>query len=521
MDKKSLILHPLLFGVFPLFLIFSHNIAEASLKEFLFYVGGMLILVTLGHAIFHFFVRDRMKSGLLLSLFLLLFFSYGHAVGLIQDFRLRMDGQVWGPNALLYPLFGGVLLLGTVFFMRVKNPLGWTKTMNYFALMLIALCLFDVGAFYAQTGLFQPKTENQGTATVTGLSDVSGKRKPDIYFIVVDGYSRADMLQEMFHFDNTPFLQNLVNKGFFVVPKSTSNYVWTMNSIATTLNMKYLDELAEEMGVEGKDRKPIKDLIIHNEVMRLLKGYGYQVVVVSSSGFSTTLEIPADRHIYYRYSLSEFQNHLLNLTPVPVLLRRYSKWGGLQYEVHRNNMRFALDALSNLSNVPSPKFVYAHLHVPHAPFVFGAQGEPVTPHEPFALRSTLEGEEYIQGHNDQITFLNKKMGEVVDRILESSEEPPIIILQSDHGHRYLLNPKSPKNPDKILKNAMSNLHISYLPDGGSELFYEDMNLVNTFRLIFNHYFDMDFPILPDRNFFSTTARPYEFLDVTEKIRTVT
>ena len=30
---------------------------------------------------------------------------------------------------------------------------------------------------------------------------------PDIYYIILDAYGRADVLEEMFGYDNTPFLQ--------------------------------------------------------------------------------------------------------------------------------------------------------------------------------------------------------------------------------------------------------------------------------------------------------------------------
>ena len=37
---------------------------------------------------------------------------------------------------------------------------------------------------------------------------------PDIYFIIPDDYARTDILRRYFHFDNTPFTEQLQRRGF-------------------------------------------------------------------------------------------------------------------------------------------------------------------------------------------------------------------------------------------------------------------------------------------------------------------
>ncbi len=37
----------------------------------------------------------------------------------------------------------------------------------------------------------------------------------DIYFIVLDGYGRSDVLKEFYEYDNSDFLRGLKEKGFY------------------------------------------------------------------------------------------------------------------------------------------------------------------------------------------------------------------------------------------------------------------------------------------------------------------
>lgn len=67
--------------------------------------------------------------------------------------------------------------------------------------------------------------------------------RPDIYFIVLDGYGREDMLRQLFGIDNSEFVGYLEEKGFIVPEHSLSNYPKTALSIASTLNLDYVQNL--------------------------------------------------------------------------------------------------------------------------------------------------------------------------------------------------------------------------------------------------------------------------------------
>ena len=58
----------------------------------------------------------------------------------------------------------------------------------------------------------------------------------------------------------------------------------------------------------------------------------------------------------------------------------------------------------------------------------------------------------------------------------------------------------------------------YLPNKGSDMLYKSITPVNTFRVIFNHYFKTRYELLEDKNYFSNAKKErYRFIDVTDKV----
>ncbi len=73
-----------------------------------------------------------------------------------------------------------------------------------------------------------------------------------------------------------------------------------------------------------------------------------------------------------------------------------------------------------------------------------------------------------------------------------------------------------ENPDETsLRERMSVLNAYYLPNNGHKQLYDEITPVNTFRIIFNYYFNMNNELLEDRNYFSGWFHPYNFIDVTD------
>jgi hypothetical protein len=111
-----------------------------------------------------------------------------------------------------------------------------TRGLNLFAIVLVALPVID--AARARPSLARPAR----AASPVPISPGTAKL-PDIYYIILDGYARSDAMRRLFDYDNSPFLESLERKGFYVARRSTANYCQTPLSPSSYLNMSYLNNI--------------------------------------------------------------------------------------------------------------------------------------------------------------------------------------------------------------------------------------------------------------------------------------
>lgn len=90
-------------------------------------------------------------------------------------------------------------------------------------------------------------TPEERAAPVTALEQPA--KLPDIYFFVLDAYSRADMLHTHLNYDNSAFIADLRSRRYNVLDRSRANYLYTLLSVSSTMAMDYhYTEGAFELG---------------------------------------------------------------------------------------------------------------------------------------------------------------------------------------------------------------------------------------------------------------------------------
>ena len=115
----------------------------------------------------------------------------------------------------------------------------------------------------------------------------------------------------------------------------------------------------------------------------------------------------------------------------------------------------------------------------------------------------------------QLIFINKKVRVLVEKILSRSDNPPIIVLQADHGWELTRDDDNVTNEAMIEKMKIFNAY--HLPGNGKSLLYDSITPVNTFRLIFKYYFGAKLDLLKDYSYYSNLDAPYKFKDVTNML----
>ena len=181
----------------------------------------------------------------------------------------------------------------------------------------------------------------------------------------------------------------------------------------------------------------------------------------------------------------------------------------------------AFDEFGNAGKVfDEPVFVWAHVMLPHPPWIFGPNGEEITPGKPLLITDNPEfrdaGCEPKLQYTQQVEFANKKTTEVIEKILENNQNS-IIIVQGDHGTAWDLNWKDPTRDDAWQR--LRNFDAIYFPDEVKrDSLSDDRTLVNTFRTVFNEYYGSEYEILENKLYWGWNEKPYNFKEMTDYLR---
>lgn len=513
--------HTLFFALFPPVALYAINIArfpgDLIFRSLIVLAIAGLGLFTLGWLI----SRDIERSTLFASLILFFSMNYGHAYtglgSLISEIWKLSGNEIGlGNNSLgrhIVLLIVWIALTVVIYkaITRKEQRIHTAATFLFLA-AVIAFLIPTVRIIRSWGEIRTVLSENLSRGGIDmELTPDNNLEKPDVYYIFLDGYGREDILEEFYNYDNSYFLKELEGQGFYIAKRSRSNYSNTVTSLASSINMNYVDDIAEIPSDDILCRKVLAQSINSNEIMRIFRNLGYQFIAFST-GFTTTEITNADLYLQSEeIGLNPFESLLIrNSILLPIFdissfIRIPFEYPG--YSGHRERISFTLDQLRLLTVEAGPKFVFAHIVAPHPPFVFDANGIATDQRYPFVIwdGDMFQGtyEEYIQGYSDQVTFLNKSLLMWLKDLLGKSSLKPIIILQGDHGPRSTMEWGSPSQD--AMREATAILNAYYLPGVDKSVLYDEISPVNTFRVVLNSYFNADLELLEDRTFFMSTG----------------
>ena len=488
-------------------MLVSVNLDEIFLENsallFLVMVPSVLVLWYLLNLL----VKDRMKSGLIISLGLVLFFSYGHFLNVLRD--VVIEDLVIGRHRYLLPPFGIIFAIGVYSMLKTKkNFSDFTTIANVIAIAILLVSVSNIFVYALENNDDDYSTVlNNRFNYNDGLPASALDYTPNVYYIILDRYADSKILKDVFDFDNQDFISQLSARGFHVTENSHSNYASTVLSLTSSLNMEYVNYLADAVGVDSSDNKLLYQLYNDNNIMNIFKSFNY--TLVSSHPFPDYLTLSGYEMCTNSPLTSPLQIVLWESTILSPIFTINSE------RSHADRILCQFSELSSLHNsTKEPFFAYVHFLLPHPPYVFDPSGN----FKALQTNAASTLEENNLAYIDQVQFANKKIIETIDKILLESNFPPIIILQGDHG-TYTLLQKYGGNWDNLsgesITEMMSVLNAYYLPDQNTDLIYDSITPVNSFRLILNAYFNANYEILDDKSYLGNYEHPYNFTDVTE------
>ena len=493
---KNSVMHPFLFSLFPILFIFQYNIHEIPLQD-TFWPLFLSFIIALGlWVILRFFIGGK-KSGLIVSLIIILFVIYGN----LHTFILNSGSQFTflGGNMIMGTIFFILLIVGIIYFVKTKRILDNANSItNTIGLGMVGILVISISIYYY---------ENPIDYSTTYFSDIPSTAnnvpiKPDIYLLIFDEYAGNISLKNDFKYDNTDFIKKLESTGFHVPKISYANYPNTGLSIPSTLNMHYLDFLTEELGKDSADMRLPNEFRDNSLVMKVLKLYGYEITsFYGGLGAPGNTNLVSEKLCSYGTVNTDLRKNLV-LTYLPIT---YFNTALLEVQ-QKEKLECMFSTLSEIKGTEdAPVFAIAHFRLPHEPFIYDSAGNSV---------KTAQSDNQKEAYLEQLIYSNKKILELVNNILENTTRDPVIIVISDHGYRAEIDWENPSNEDYV--SGFNILAAYHIPNEMDNL-PETISPTNIFRIIFNSYLDTEFEMLEDRQIWYTQQRPFDFTDVTDKL----
>ncbi len=485
-----------LFAVFPILFVYFRN------KSFIF-EGGLglpliLVLVSLLliYLLFNRLNRKYTNNTLICIITAWWFLLYGHIYYSLLDL-LQLPYSSFRHRYFL-PLYSLLFFFPVLKIWRINTiP---DKLIGLF--LIIGVCLnlqFLVPMIKGGNVYATSKTE---VVQNTNTADM-----PDVYYIVMDSYPNAGNLLKYYKYDNTPFVHQLQQLGFNVIDKAQSNYPYTYFSIPSTLNMEYINYFEDSVSLAKNNEDFPFTKIRHNKVADYFKQKGYKYVLYASAYEQLNDKSQADLYISNKLSINSFHESLIQLSLLNALNLEFYSQG--VYKLCSNSFKL----LPNTPKIKGNKFVFFHCLPPHPPHVFDKNGNFIYVDDNVENRYRQK-KEYI----GQVQFMNHKMIEMIGSIIKDSEQPPVIILQGDHGsassERVENENEWAKYPSKeLLIERFGILNALYIPEKYKIEIPAKHTPVNTFRFILNRLFNDSMEILPSKFYFARYRSPYQFKEV--------
>lgn len=506
-------IHPFLFALAPVLTLLAHNVDQMAASEALWAVLVSLLLAAFSLLLLRLTLGSWWKAALGASPTLLFMLSYGAAYDLVKP--LSIGGVILGRHRYLLPILSlalGAWLLHL--YRRRKSLPTLTEYLNVVGLLVVGLSVGSMAFYHLRIGLAsRARASTDGPSAIVPLEADPGQQPPDIYYIVLDTYPRGDVLAGYYEYDNSPFLDGLRARGFYVADQAHSNYIHTIQSVASSLNMDYLDRLEVNLD-QAHAQSELTGLIKNSRVRRSLEAAGYASYSMTS-GYSPTEVVDSDFYLVpnmsrieeleARGAFNEFEILLSRRSIVKAALDLESRRRNLVGNFIRNRVEksnamrrdIVLAAYHNLAEVADakgPKFVFVHVLSPHFPYLFDEEGNPMEGEIDLGGK-VLPHRETWPLYRGQMEFITERTLEAIDVILTESESDPIIILQSDHGPDTYGGEEQPENEWLRRRSAILNVYL--VPPDCQRQLYRSISPVNSFRVLFHCQFGAPLEPVPD------------------------
>jgi hypothetical protein len=482
--------HPLLFAAYPVLFLWSQNVDDTPVGDALQVLVGVVVVALVATLLLAVVIGDRARAALIVTPIALGLLMYGHVIDLVAAPGL-VHKAGWAGLVGLGAL--GAWRLGSARLLRVD------RLLIVVSAVLVGVTLVPIVPHQIETVSAAPQPDQAAGRTLAGATTAP---KRDVYLLTFDRYpsDRAIELQFGIKNDLTPWLRE---HGFKVLDDSHANYITTSLSLSTTLNIRHLDELTAGTTSPSTFRERVYGALQDSLVVQQFKALGYRYLHVGSWWGPTRFDRAADVN-YNAAGGSEFSSILLQESAIPAALKILGT-PEQTFDKSYQNGAYELNVLDHIGAEPGPKFVWAHVLLPHPNYVFDTDGKYVP-----STTTRREGENAAWAR--QLKYTNSRLESFLGGLLALPEDRrPIIILQADEGHWFNRTAAADTQGNDTfdwraatpeqLEIKYGIINAWYVP--GADLGLDPkMTAINTFPVLFKRYFGLDYATLPDSVFLS-------------------
>lgn len=448
----------------------------------LFLAAFSLLLFWLGKLFF----RSSEKSALFTTFFLVIVLFFG----VIEEFLAKFPATAYlSQLKILVPLCAVLFTLVMIILKRSKKD--FPKTRFFLNLLFMIYIVVDAGIIIYKLIVAPAAKQNETIMQGLELSKDAAIKKPSVYFIVLDAYSGSSILKKQFNYDNRRFEAFLEHEQFKVNRLTTSNYLFTIYSLASTLNMDYIPGLGKQSATNHFAYRRASRMIANNAVTRFFRKNGYEInnysyfhlegepVIFKSDYLPAEVSLITHKTMYSRI-INNAVNTLPNMFSMQFLRDKYTEF------YVRNNEGMMDRVLKDArEQEKSPSFTYMHLMMPHEPLAFDSLGKRI---KPLMEEDPVPAKQYDAAYLQYLVYTNNRMKSFIGELKEITNGNAIIMLMSDHGYR-----KNAVHGDWVYQT----ISAIYLPDTNYTAWYDGMSNVNQFRALFNSILGQKLPMLKD------------------------
>lgn len=369
-----------------------------------------------------------------------------------------------------YYVFGSLLSLVLVIFVSKS---GWgQKLLRNIAVLLLIVTFFNRTYSYSTTLI------NLKPLEIIEPQKSPINVLPDIYFVLMDGYSGNTALKKYWKFDNTLFKDTLTKLGFTISDSARGRMPATIGSLSFTLNAS--DFQYPKFSLSNMDLVTRK-YVTNNALYRVLEKNGYQIE--SKSIFWDDMP--------FFFGQGEIDPKFTFLCPVltrnfvyRVLIKVYNTANSRNYTIanwfsdYDDKIELELNKQEKgvYAAEKAPHFVLNHLFYTHHIFRYDSAGK--------RLPTTQIGL-WDPGYINQVKYNNNVCTKYFSNLIHTYKgagKPLIIIAISDHGSRVSRTPDEDSQIQLMVFDSQNKLQIKSQQSGSVNLMRELLNQYFGYRL---------------------------------------